>query len=425
MRAALVVVAALLAALCPVTAAAAPSDCTAAGTKIMAEPWPQKMLAPDRAWPFATGTGITVAVLDSGVDPTVPKLKGHVESSKNYLTDGSSPDTDCVGHGTEVAGIIAAQSDQVVGFFGVAPGVKILPVEVSEREVMANGKPGGDTATPEQLAEAITYAVDHHADIINMSLVMYDEDPQVKAAIADAERRNVLVVAAVGNDAENGNPTPYPAAYPGVLGVGAIDSTGTRASDSQHGKYVDVVAPGVQVITTAREHGEVRVNGTSFATPFVSGVAALVRERYPTLSAAQVADRIMATADPASGPASEYGHGIVDPYRAVTEPMATGSPRALPAMHDAASDRAAAARAASDRAATGLAVRVTAGVLVVAAVVAFLAFAVPRGRRRGWVPRLEVARPPPPPADPAPADSLFALPKVGEPDEETAPRAGQ
>ncbi len=428
MRAARPTVAALLTALflVPATPARADpasgssSDCAPAGRSIVAEPWPQTMLDPQRAWPFATGRGVTVAVLDSGVDAHQPGLHGRVGAGADFLhgKGNRSGDSDCVGHGTEVGGIIAAQRADSIGFAGIAPGAKLLPVTVSEKEVMSDGDTSGDTVDAAGLAAAVRWAVDAGADVLNMSLVLYDDDPRLRAAIGYAQGKGVVVVAAVGNEGARDakNREPYPASYDGVIGVGAVDSNGFRADSSQHGSYVDVVAPGVQVVTTARHSGQVRVDGTSFATPFVSGVAALVRQRYPRLTPAQVATRIMATANPASGGTDSYGHGIVDPYRAVTEPLSTTSPQALPALAKNSSRPLAAANATQRHRATRLAVTLSVVVLLVAAGMLLVAAVARQGRRRGWSPLL----PAPSLRGDAPAPSPtgvspFALPAASEP----------
>jgi subtilisin family serine protease len=214
----------------------------------------------------------------------------------------------------------------------------------------------------------------------------------VRAAVERARKRDVVIVAAAGNahsrDETTPDPVPYPAAYDGVIGVGAIDQTGARVSDSQVGPFVDLVAPGGGVTVAANRTGDqVLVSGTSFAAPHVAAAAALVRSRFPAMTAPQVEERLRTTAGPArGGPRSDaYGYGEVDPFRAVNEVTGTDEVTAVdaPPMYDARAVAAREARKASTRRRfTALAV---AG-LVVAALVGFGAFAVPRGRRRGWHP---------------------------------------
>jgi subtilisin family serine protease len=253
-----------------------------------------------------------------------------------------------------VASIIAADPESGIGFQGVAPDARILPIRVSEAEPDDNGAGGGQAVNPTVFARAIRYAADNGAKVINLSVVMYADLPVVRSAVQYAQTKGALLVAAAGNQHQNSgtDATPYPAAYPGVLGVGAITIDNSRLDVSQVGPYVDLVAPGGGVLAATRQHGYLYWDGTSFATPFVSGAAALVRAEYPSLSAAQVANRLLATADPApGGPDSPaYGHGMVDPYRAVTEGLkganavAVPTPLATPTPDVAANKRAAAAR---------------------------------------------------------------------------------
>jgi type VII secretion-associated serine protease mycosin len=301
------------------------------------QPWAQQLLMPQRAWPFSTGSGVTVAVVDSGVDADHPQLHraGKVLPGRDFYLVGKLPGNyDCVSHGTGVAGIIAADGKPGVGFQGVAPGARILPVRISERETDDNG--AIEVIGPTILAKGIRYAVDAGAKVINLSVAGGGDQKVVREAIAYAVKRDVVVVTAVGNQQGNSNGqvlSSYPASYPGVIGVGAIDNTGARTQGSQTGPYVDLVAPGASVLTTTRVGGHAYQDGTSFAAPFVAGTAALVRAAWPKLTAAQVAQRLVATATPARGGrgSAEYGAGIVDPYRAVTEGLA-GAGRNLPAL---------------------------------------------------------------------------------------------
>lgn len=343
------------------------------------EPWAQQALGINQVTPFADGHGITVAVLDSGVDSTHPQLNGHVLAGANYLRGGSAS-TDCRGHGTAVASLIAAQPAPDSPLRGLAPGVTILPVTVSERELI-DGAATGATATPAQLAAAIDWAVDHRADVLNLSLAVTQDSRTVRRAIQRAVRRDVVVVAAAGNGHDDGNPTPYPAAYPGVLGVGAVGASGLRESYSPTGPYVDVVAPGGQV-TTAWPGGYAVDSGTSYAAPYVAATAALVRQRWPRLTAAQVVARIVGTADPAAGDPNGYGAGLLNPYRAVTEPTVGGAPMvpSVPVVAPVAHSATAGHRAATAR--TALRAATVGGLVLLAGLLA--ALVLPRGHRRRW-----------------------------------------
>jgi membrane-anchored mycosin MYCP len=299
-------------------------------------PWAQQQLMPQRAWRFTTGGGVLVAVVDSGVDTDNPQLRrpGKVLPGHDFYLRGRYPGTyDCVSHGTGVAGIIAADGADRIGFEGIAPGARILPVRISERELDDNGQT--EAIDQNILANGIRWAVDRGARVINLSVAGTQDHAPVRRAVAYAVQHDVVVVAAVGNQqTANDSMLPsYPADYPGVIGVGAINNSGVRVGASQVGPYVDLVAPGEAVLTTTRAGGHAYQSGTSFATPFVAGTAALVRAAWPKLTADQVARRLMATAAPAPGGTNsmEYGAGIVDPYRAVAEGMPAGRPAAMPA----------------------------------------------------------------------------------------------
>ncbi|WP_327639658.1 type VII secretion-associated serine protease mycosin [Kribbella sp. NBC_00482] len=352
-------------------------------------PWAQQLLMPQRAWPFSTGSGVTVAVIDSGVDADHPQLHrpGKVLPGRDFYLKGTLPGNyDCISHGTGVAGIIAADGRPGVGFAGIAPGARILPVRISERETDTTGNT--EEINPNILAKGIKYAVDARARVINLSLAGFRDERPVRQAIAYAVAHDVVVVAAVGNGqgSDSGKLPSYPASYPGVIGVGAIDNAGARVTASQVGPYVDLVAPGGSVLAPTRVAGHAYDDGTSFAAPFVAGTAALVRSAWPKLTAAQVAQRLLATADPARGGtgSQEYGAGIVDPYRAVTEGLAVGAAKKLPAAHVPPPDEHQLALAAWWQS-RGVRARSTA-VLAAGgmAVVVLLSCLMTAGRRRRW-----------------------------------------
>ncbi|RKN48402.1 type VII secretion-associated serine protease mycosin [Micromonospora endolithica] len=352
-------------------------------------PWAQQRYAPERLAPLATGAGVTVAVVDSGVDRAHPQLAGRVLTGDDLLDPGGDGTRDCAGHGTGVASIIAAAPRPGVAFRGLAPDARILPVRVSEQQVV-DGRESGRTVSAGDFARAIRWAVDRGADVLNLSVVLYADDPAVRAAIAHAVDRDVVVVAAAGNLHENGNPRPFPAAYDGVLGVGAIGADGVRSPFSQTGPYVDLVAPGGDVLMAAPRQGHLRAEGTSYAVPFVAGTAALLREYRPELNAAQVAQRIVASTDPAPGDRAggAYGVGVLNPYRAITD-VGGGAPgglRPAAALADDRADPAVLARQARRATARhrALALAGISGALVATAVL--LALVVPRGARRRWRP---------------------------------------
>lgn len=213
-------------------------------------PWTLQRYDQNRLNALADGRGIVVAVIDSGVDARNPQLQGAVQAGPDQL-DGGDSALDCVGHGTGVAGIIAARPVAGSPFHGLAPAATILALRVSELVEGEDGSTTGRRGTPAGLAAAIHDAVSRGAKVINLSLVSYRDDEVVRDAVRFGVAHDVVVVAAAGNGAEQGNRTPYPAAYDGVVGVGAIGPDGRRVPTSQTGPYVDLVAPGSQVVTTA------------------------------------------------------------------------------------------------------------------------------------------------------------------------------
>ena len=284
-----------------------------------AAPWAQQELGFASVWKRTRGGGVTVAVVDSGVDAN-PQFGDRVIPGPDLVAGtkpGIPPGADCVGHGTAVASIIAAAPVPGVSFTGVAPAARILSVKIS----------GTDTFPTSVTPQGIMDAVQFGADVINLSLATPDDVQGLRNAVEYALRHNVVVVAAAGNDIEQGSADGnegtgpfYPAAYPGVLAVGAVGPGGVLAGFSDRYTPVGVTAPGVNVTsaypgTFPAAYDSVQ-NGTSFAAAFVSGVVALVRSAHPGLNAAQVVARIEATAHGGTGPGT--GHGMVDPVRAVT-----------------------------------------------------------------------------------------------------------
>lgn len=357
--------------------------CVQRGEAYPQVPWAQSRLNPEAAWPQSRGRGIKVAVVDSGVSATHPQLRGRVLGGVNVIPGGGSPTEDCVGHGTIVAGIIAGQGENGTGFHGVAPDATIVPIKTLENLQVQEGLEA-------RIAAGIRAAIAQHVQVINLSLTTTNDDPQVRAAVQDAIDADIVVVAAAGNQNQQGNQKQYPAAYPGVLAVAAIKRDGTRADFSETGDYVAVSAPGAEIVgPSGAGSGYVgdQQGGTSYAAPYVSGVAALVRSYYPQMRAKDVVQRILETADrPGTGPNTEVGYGVVNPYRAVNAILTTGGeapPKAEPLPAPSASDKDALTRAIA---------LIVAGVLLFAGVLVLVgAYVIPRGRARGWRPgRLSV-----------------------------------
>ncbi|WP_328473844.1 S8 family serine peptidase [Actinoplanes sp. NBC_00393] len=306
----------------PAPAAAAPGCAPPSGPVAVGTPLEIAAYAPQRLAPLATGAGVRVAVLDSGVDARHPQLRGRVAAGRDLLRRDSDGRRDCVGHGTGVASVIAAVPAAGTGFRGLAPGATIVPVRVSEQSELG-GRAVGARGSAAQFAAAISWAA-RHAQVINISLVMTEDDVRVRRAVAAAVKAGVIVVAAAGNAgrAQDGNPVPFPASYPGVIGVGAVRADGVRAEYSQRGPYVDVVAFGDGVTVAAAGRGHRTGQGTSYAVPYVAATVALLKQRFPKAGAAEITRRLLASADPAPTESrDEYGHGLLNPYRALTEAL--------------------------------------------------------------------------------------------------------
>ncbi|MEU4163752.1 S8 family peptidase [Actinoplanes sp. NPDC026670] len=299
-----------------------------------AKQWDIPKIHTTEAWQKSTGAGVVVAVIDSGVDGTHPDLAANMVSGFDATTDQAGATTDRHGHGTHVAGTIAAVTGNATGVSGVAPDVKIMPVKVLGDDGSGNMS---DTA------EGITWAVDHGAQVINMSLGGTQQVAAVSNAIKYARSKGVTVVAAVGNSREQGSPTSYPAADAGVIGVAATDSNDRVGVYSNAGNYVDVAAPGTDILSLAPNGQYKTMSGTSMASPHVAALAALLKSYQSSLTP----DQIEATLEKSAvdlGPAgfdNDFGNGRVDALAALnlltpatkapTTPPATKAPTTPPA----------------------------------------------------------------------------------------------
>jgi type VII secretion-associated serine protease mycosin len=271
----------------------------------------------NQAWDLSKSAGSqTIAVLDTGVDAGHPDLAGHLLPGYN-LFNTALPPNDGDGHGTAAAGIIAAGTGNGVGIAGVAWDAKIRPVKVLDDN--GNGSDG-------KLVMGINWAVKVGARVINMSLGSEQPSSVLQDAIQNAVAKGVLVVAAAGDTGTAEFPQ-YPAAYPEVLSVGATDGNGVLTSFSSTGPTIDIAAPGFGITSTAPRAltpaGSspyfIELAGTSFAAPIVAGVAALVRNKWPSLTPAQVIARLKSTARDAGPRGTDvyYGAGVLDAYHAL------------------------------------------------------------------------------------------------------------
>jgi subtilisin family serine protease len=269
------------------------------------------------AWDTTTGNdSMILAILDSGVQLNHPDLAGRLVSGWDFVNRDSDPNDD-FGHGTMVAGIAAASTNNGRGVAGATWQGKIMPIKVLDDEGQADDN---------NIAAGIRWAVDHNASVINLSLGGPGEGTGIlQQAVDYATSRNVVVVAAAGNDGNRGvleaTAPHYPAACAGVIAVGATDAAGNHASFSSYGNWVDVVAPGAVtespargISTTMRGSSYGSGSGTSFSAPLVAGVAFLMRAANPNANQATVSNRLIGTARDL-GPAgfdAVYGSGMVD-----------------------------------------------------------------------------------------------------------------
>jgi hypothetical protein len=274
-----------------------------------------------RVWPLSEAAGVTVAVLDTGVQAGVPDLRGVVlpgGDATGHGTDGRS-DFNSIGdgHGTMMSVLIAGQGSGT-GMAGIAPRAKILPIVV-------NAAAADVTVSPGAVATGIVYAASHGARVINISQAHRTAsasgcDPVEQAAVAYALARDIVVVAAAGNIGLTGGGPADPASCAGVLAVGAVGPGGALWRGSTRQPYVSVAAPGADLVTSGRDGRLLtNVNGTRSASALVSGAVALIRSRYPAMPWYRVIQRLTGTALPAGGhaPNDSFGYGIVRLDRAV------------------------------------------------------------------------------------------------------------
>ncbi|MFF7936022.1 type VII secretion-associated serine protease mycosin [Streptomyces sp. NPDC007940] len=293
---------------------------------IRAKQWALEAMHTQQAWETTKGAGVTVAVLDTGVEDDHPDLVGNVLTGKDMIGFGAVRGQRAwARHGTAMAGIIAGHGHGVGngdGVMGIAPEAKILPVRV----ILEDGDPARAKARNTRgnaLAEGIRWAADHGADVINLSLGDDSASAHPEAgeddAVQYALKKGAVVVASAGNGGEKGDHISYPAAYPGVIAATAVDKFGTRASFSTRRWYATVAAPGDDVVIADPDHKYYEGWGTSAASAFVSGAVALVKAAHPGLTPAQVKRLLEDTARnaPAGGRDDSRGFGFVDPAAAL------------------------------------------------------------------------------------------------------------
>ncbi|CAM5552331.1 Type VII secretion-associated serine protease mycosin OS=Streptomyces alboniger OX=132473 GN=mycP PE=3 SV=1 [Streptomyces alboniger] len=305
----------------------APAATARADDGIRVQQWALDALRTGQVWQTTKGGGVTVAVLDTGIDDQHPDLAGNVLEGKDMVGFGASRgDRPWARHGTAMAGIIAGHGhgeDRGDGVVGIAPEAKILPVRV----ILEDGDPARKKARNTRgnaLADGIRWAADHGADVINLSLgddsKSAHPEPSEDAAVQYALKKGIAVVASAGNAGERGDHVSYPAAYPGVIAATAVDENGARASFSTRRWYATVAAPGDDIVIADPDRKYYEGWGTSAAAAFVSGTVALIRAEYPDLAPAQIKRLIEDTARdaPAGGRDDSRGFGLIDPAAALT-----------------------------------------------------------------------------------------------------------
>ncbi|MEV8117204.1 S8 family serine peptidase [Streptomyces xiamenensis] len=318
------------------TAALATAPATSQAADTPQHPWYFDTLRAEEMWEHTTGEGITVAVLDTGVDPTLPELQGQVLEGADFTAGAEGAHVDTDGHGTHMASLIAGTGEGN-GIQGLAPDAKILPVRIN---------PGGDFSliSVDRWVEGIQYAIEAGADIISLSGIRKDvigASGPLAAAAEEATRGGVLFIAGVGNSGEDENTAAPPASLDGVVGIGAVVKGGERALYSTYGPQVALAGPGVDVPSRCGfPDGPLCLmegGGTSAATALVSASAALIWSQHPDWTKNQVLRVMLNTAErPDDERRDDFtGYGIVRPDRVIVDGEGDpGDPDSPPIFRD-------------------------------------------------------------------------------------------
>ena len=297
----------------------------AAADPLLAQQWGLFAIGADRVWTTTTGQGVIVAVVDSGSGPH-PDLAENLLPGRSIIGTVESQDgrdIDASGHGTHVAGIIAAVANNGIGGSGVAPNAKILPVQVLDQAGQGDAR---------DVAAGVRFAADNGARVINLSLGGATESSSLTQAITYANDKGVLVVAAAGNGGAADKPK-WPASLDLTLAVTAVDQANNATSFDQRGDYIDLSAPGANIVSTAK--GDyVTLSGTSMAAGFVAGAAALLFAAEPRVTNAQVRDILLRTATDIGEPGRDvtFGAGLINMVAALAELQRMYPPIAAPQL---------------------------------------------------------------------------------------------
>ncbi|GGR06780.1 type VII secretion-associated serine protease [Streptomyces netropsis] len=362
---------------------------------VRSQQWHLDAMRAEEMWKASTGDGVTVAVVDSGVDSELPDLRGRLLPGRDFSGVAGGADSDYDGHGTRMAALIAGtgKSNAGAGAMGLAPGAKILPLRVvNDKAPVTQIAPG--TA----MSAAIRYAADSEAKIINISMGRPERSSLEADAIEYAISKGKLVFAGVGNWGDKANPVVYPAAFPGVVGVAGVDQEIEATTESERGPQVDLAAPGDNLIITCKGGtGVCRSHGTSGATALASASAALLWSIHPDWTANQITRVLINTAGgPENGDkrSDSIGYGVVRPRIALKNPGDPGpadvnplpGPNSASPAPQATASRATGGmpgRSPADSASKGDDLLSTRNVLAAgAAAVVALAVAVPLGLKR-------------------------------------------
>jgi len=311
--------------------------CVVPNDPLYSNQWALPKIQAESAWDVETGstTPMTIAILDTGIDAYHPEFSGKIVAGYDFVNDDSDPsDDNAVSHGTAVASIAAALTNNGAGMAGLSWGAKIMPVKVLDYS-------GGGVS--DNVAEGIIYAANKGANVINLSLGGPDRSLSVEQAINYARDKGCVIVAAAGNYLEN-KPFPYtcyPAAYDGVIAVSATDESDGHPDWSNNGSFVDVSAPGSNIFVATRVVSNPSMPysssyyGTSAAAPYVSALAALILSKYPTLTPAEVENMIIQGVDDlgSSGYDNYFGYGRINALKVFKVERIYGSMRYLTAVN--------------------------------------------------------------------------------------------